>query len=107
MQQQTIGVPRPCGKCGSFQRTKRRKGPHLGEYCVCGHLLRWVPKEITLERALEFVLPFGKHKGKKLSEIDDDEYLHWLHEQSSNKKISELARLILLACVKPDQGGRV
>jgi len=91
--QQAIGVPRPCGKCGSFQRTKRRKGPHLGEYCECGHLLRWVPKEITLERALEFVMPFGKHKGKPLKDIDD-EYLDWLFEHGDNQKIGEMARLV-------------
>lgn len=88
------GIPLPCSGCGSFQREQRRKGPHLGEYCTsCGKHQRWLPKDVTLDRAREFVMPFGKHKGKKLKDIDD-EYLDWLYENCERRKISDMAKLV-------------
>lgn len=39
-------------------------------------------KEITLEEAENYVLDFGKHSGKHLTELPDN-YLHWLYENNS------------------------
>lgn len=39
-------------------------------------------KEITKEEAENYVLDFGKHSGKHLTELPDN-YLHWLYENNS------------------------
>lgn len=50
-------------------------------------------KEPTLEEAKELVLEFGKHKGKKLSEVDKN-YLVWLRENSTDAYIKKCAELL-------------
>ena len=30
------------------------------------------------------VFSFGKHKGKKVKEVDDSNYIHWLHHSKLN-----------------------
>lgn len=52
-----------------------------------------VIKEPTLEEAKELVLEFGKHKGKKLSEVDKS-YLVWLRENSTDNYIKKCAELL-------------
>lgn len=62
------------------------------------------PKPMTIERAVSFVMPFGKHKGKKLPEITTD-YLEWFVDKcsSNHPKIAELSAMIL-AARKPTVG---
>jgi uncharacterized protein (DUF3820 family) len=49
---------------------------------------------VTLERALAFVMPFGKHKDKPLGELPPG-YLMWVAENLQNDKIRALAQLIV------------
>jgi uncharacterized protein (DUF3820 family) len=53
-------------------------------------------EKTKLDRAKEFVMPFGKHRGMCLGEIPDG-YLEWLYEHCENQRISELAGLVLEA----------
>jgi hypothetical protein len=61
---------------------------HLRADCAkCGRYKRFVPQDKPLS---EWVMPFGKYKGKKLKEIDYD-YLWWGAENitgNSGKKIT-------------------
>lgn len=55
-------------------------------------------QNITKEDAENYVLDFGKHAGKKLSELPNN-YLHWLYENNSNCK----QMIDLLGLVKSDE----
>lgn len=51
-------------------------------------------QNITKEDAENYVLDFGKHAGKKLSELPNN-YLHWLYENNSNcKQMIDLLGLV-------------
>ena len=52
-----------------------------------------ITKEPTIEEAKEYELTFGKHKGKKLSEVDKS-YLIWLRENSTDPYIKKCAELL-------------
>lgn len=52
-----------------------------------------VVKDPTLEEAKELVLEFGKHKGKKLGEVDSS-YLVWLRENSKDTYIKKCVELL-------------
>lgn len=52
-----------------------------------------VTKEPTIEEAKEYVLEFGKHKGKKLGEVDNS-YLIWLRENSTDNYVRKCAELL-------------
>jgi uncharacterized protein (DUF3820 family) len=83
-------------RCCESLTVLREKGRHIGEYCTsCGKWLRWVPQQVTLERAKSFVMPFGVHKGKPLGELDDETLdWYWEHLDGKNAKIGEMARLV-------------
>lgn len=49
-------------------------------------------QEPTKEEALEYVIDFGKHKGKKLTEVPK-EYLEWMLGNSNNERIIKLIEL--------------
>lgn len=83
-----------CPTCGSFHEEREAKGKHIGVYCLeCGKWKRWAPQPVSLDRAKVFVMPFGMHRGKQLSEIPDD-YLDWLYEHCGNEKIAQMAQLV-------------
>jgi uncharacterized protein (DUF3820 family) len=50
----------------------------------CQRHIKFNPKPWTLERASEFRLPFGKHRGRRLHDLASSQggrdYLHWLSE---------------------------
>lgn len=46
----------------------------------------------TKEEALEYVIDFGKHKGKKLTELPK-EYLEWMLGNATNERIKKLIEL--------------
>lgn len=52
-----------------------------------------VIKEPTIEEAKEYVLTFGKHNGKKLSEVDSS-YLVWLRENSKDMYVKKCVELL-------------
>lgn len=49
-------------------------------------------QEPTKEEALEYVIDFGKHKGKKLNEVPK-EYLEWMLGNAKNERIKKLIEL--------------
>lgn len=48
--------------------------------------------EPTKEEAMEYVIDFGKHKGKKLTEVPK-EYLEWMLGNAKNERIKKLIEL--------------
>ena len=61
-----------------------------------------VVKEATLEDAKEYVLTFGKHAGKKLSEVDRS-YLAWLRENGKDEYLKKLVNLLAPLPSEKDQ----
>ena len=61
-----------------------------------------VVKEATLEDAKEYVLTFGKHTGKKLSEVDKS-YLVWLRENGKDEYLKKLVNLLAPLPSETDQ----
>ena len=52
-------------------------------------------EEMTEEEAKEFVLTFGKHKGKKLIDLLDDKgYINWLVNNSNDKGVLKAIELL-------------
>lgn len=52
---------------------------HIEAYCNhCNKWLKFVPQEKELK---DIIMPFGKHKGEKIIDIDPD-YLYWLLENN-------------------------
>ena len=49
-------------------------------------------QEPTKEEAMEYVIDFGKHKGKKLNEVPK-EYLEWMLGNAKNERIKKLIEL--------------
>ena len=49
-------------------------------------------QEPTKEEALEYIIDFGKHKGKKLTEVPK-EYLEWMLGNSNNERLIKLIEL--------------
>lgn len=51
---------------------------------------------LTYETALDLVITFGEHKGKKLKDIwkTDIGYINWLNEKSTDARIKEAIRII-------------
>lgn len=60
---------------------------HIEQYCLLclGHI-RYVRKPFTKAEALQFVIPFGKHKGKKIIEVMETnfDYCLWAAENIKN-----------------------
>lgn len=52
-----------------------------------------ITKEPTIEEAKGYVLDFGKYKGEKLSELNDN-YLEWLRENSKDIYIKKCINLL-------------
>ena len=52
-----------------------------------------ITKEPTIEEAKEYVLDFGKNKGMKLSEVENN-YLEWLRENSKDIYIKKCINLL-------------
>lgn len=61
-----------------------------------------IVKEPTLEEAKEYVLTFGKHSGKKLSEVDKN-YLSWLRENGKDEYLKKLVNLLMPLPSEADQ----
>lgn len=52
-------------------------------------------EEMTEEEAKEFILTFGKHKGKKLIDLlDDKSYINWLVNNSNDKGVLKAIELL-------------
>lgn len=52
---------------------------------------------MTIEKAKSFIMPFGKHKGRKLEDLADDEpgYLNWMYTaEKTSPEIKEAIKLL-------------
>lgn len=69
-----------CKNCGLIDEyTEFESGPHIGARCNgCGSFIKWIPQN------KDFVIPFGKHKGRELTSMTSKEelsYLSWVSDQ--------------------------
>jgi hypothetical protein len=75
-----------CPRCGSSNLSEiaLTAGPHYSSTRCddCGRHLKFNPRPWTLERALAFELPYGKHRGSKVGELAKSgigkSYLAWM-----------------------------
>jgi uncharacterized protein (DUF3820 family) len=90
-----------CGRCGSpnLNVVRCTSGMHYASIrCTeCG-AVTWAKKPWTLERALAWVLPFGKYRGRKLADLTGTDegrgYLGWLATRDAGNA-SIAARLLV------------
>lgn len=83
--------PKPCPKCGN-RTYLTRSGHHIKWSCInCGYL-KFLP-----QKSENFIMPFGKYKGKSLIEIltVDEEYLCWAN-LNMDEKISKRIKEVIL-----------
>lgn len=52
-----------------------------------------IPKEITMEEAKNYTMPFGKHKGKKIEELPEN-YVDWLVGNSKDESLLKMIEII-------------
>jgi len=72
-----------CPRCQSSNYTTELKSGNLVATCENGHYIKNIPYS-------EPALHFGKYKGKKITEIDDIDYLKWvLNNVHQGKHIRE------------------
>jgi hypothetical protein len=79
-------TPECCPRCGLVDLVTVRcfTGPHYARVTCpgCQRHVCWLPHPMTKERADEFVMPYGKFAGSKLSEIlatdRGGSYLRWI-----------------------------
>ena len=50
-------------------------------------------KEITEEEAKNYTLQFGKHKGKKISELPND-YIEWMLYNSKDERLLKIIEMV-------------
>ena len=77
----------PCGKCHG-STVLRRNGPHLELRCPrCGHI-RFLQQNGSYKN---FVMPFGKHKGKNIEWIvkNDESFVSWAANNMNNGNIKK------------------
>lgn len=72
-----------CPECGSSIVEVDAPPPHYAKRECIGvdhHFHGWVETPWTLERAAQFVLPFGKHKGATMERVAEADYgyVQWL-----------------------------
>ncbi len=79
-----------CPQCGSSLVTTYGETSCIGpDHHQLGEKREW-----TLERATAFVMPFGKHKGKKMADLPGG-YLQWIVENFEDGGIRSAAMAIL------------
>ncbi len=92
-------MPDPlCPRCGSsLVQSFEVPSPHYAKIECIGldrHFIRWVGQPRTIEWAREFVMPFGKHKGKTMTQIDRG-YLKWAAETLKDGPVKTAADMIV------------
>ena len=100
-----------CGKCGSVNDyNETLKSNNLVCRCnVCDKFLGNKPQYTDEARAYttkylyNLIMPFGKHKGKKLKEVDDN-YLLWMYE---NTTIPDIYRAAIETKLKIEENEQV
>jgi uncharacterized protein (DUF3820 family) len=53
-----------------------------------------VRREVDADRVMNFVFPFGKHRGKRIVDVPRD-YLEWFSKQPGGGKIADFCRIAL------------
>ena len=73
-----------CFSCGEVEpklidRVFSNGTKHVEARCpVCDRFLKFMPQEFDLK---EIIMPFGKHKGLRISDLESS-YLYWLLENN-------------------------
>ena|SRR5271157_4428092 len=75
---------KPCPRCGQ-ETYLCRSGKHIKWSCIACGYIKFLPQG----SAEDFVMPIGKFKGKKLSEIKQNDlgYLIWARDNMDSKSI--------------------
>ena len=60
----------------------------------CGRHVRWIGRDIPFDKAVAFVLPFGKYAGRRLGSVPEY-YLRWLTKNATKRSVRERAWVIL------------
>lgn len=84
-----------CPRCGSTDLGEVLCDPPRPHYSrifcrACDRHLGWGVAPMTFERAAAFVMPFGKHAGLTLAEIDEGgqrSYLKWLQSEGPKSNV--------------------
>lgn len=88
-----------CKNCGPTEDyLTRTNGPHTTAYCnKCSAYIKHLPRETDAEPFLYF----GKYKNKKVSEVNDLDYLLWMlkSDMDLSNKLSD-AVLVQIATLK-------
>lgn len=93
-----------CKKCGAeamcISPTIFKNGTeHLERICFeCGAHNGYAPQPMTIERAEQQIVFFGKHKDLTLGRIMtiDSDYVHWMADKfDKNDKLAIAARVLL------------
>lgn len=95
-----------CGndKFHYIEKTFSNGSKHFERWCVeCGAFNKYAPRyevkpeEATPENVADFIIPFGKYKGKSLCEIygADMSYLYWASKNLKEDNIREKIEIFL------------
>lgn len=92
-----------CRYCGSDKLFTVRCSPPARQYAragcsACGRFLRWEPAPWTRARAAEFIMPFGRFRGRPLAELtrtpDGRSYLRWPARETEGNAAAAAAILL-------------
>lgn len=87
-----------CGETKTKEENLINKvgNPYIKQSCAgCGKYIKFLEQENT--DPCDFRMPFGKHKGKELSEIFllDRAYLEWIAANFNKNNIKEKVKYVL------------
>lgn len=91
----------PCKTCGedkdyyTVTRVFTNKTKHTEAKCVdCKGHIKFMAQD---QAPQDFIMPFGKHKGTTLGEIQRDhpEYLEWMIKQDIDRRILDRIELVI------------
>jgi uncharacterized protein (DUF3820 family) len=77
-----------CNRCGLIDDYAIKiSGPHKSAYCNgCGRYIKHLPQNT------EFIMPFGKYKGRHLSSmvsVEEIGYIKWLLSQNPKNSLKD------------------
>ena len=86
-----------CGETKTKEETLINKigNPYIKQSCArCGKYIKFLQNDFDPR---DFIMPFGKHRGRMLSEIKDEdiEYLEWAKDNFNDGEIKDKITYVL------------
>lgn len=79
-----------CANCGTVNEYSKKEQTfsdgttHIKATCnICGNFIKWLPQS-----EIKTYIPFGKYRGKHTYEVSDVDYLNWLWEVVTDKRLA-------------------